>query len=230
MSVNLSPSTFVQSVDIELNDFSQFYASLMNLQVFNHLLVTVSESQRDFENEIALLSTEKKDACRRIFENMFMSVRDTKREVSSSLSQLHFHLTKVMLSLENSQDNSQALNQKLKTLNKWLVEMDVSVEEQNCYGGLTDYYKELEDIKQELQKLAHDSESIHDTFVRIANHEKQLKRDLEAEIKKSEKFEHKYTKAKESFEDLKEKYQELFKKHEKLLNTTNELRVEVNLF
>lgn len=96
--------------------------------------------------------------------------------------------------------------------------MDIRVDEKKQLGDLTDYFEELEQIRDELLKLSDASEDIKDTFYRLIDSEKRLKKEVDEEIKRGDKFEDRFNKVKNAYDELKLKYQELYRKHELLVD------------
>lgn len=209
------------SVEVALNRFSRFYAEVVNLAAFDQLMMTVGEAEANLAYSGGEMPH--RDS-KKILENIFSSVKQTKRLMASDLSSLHHHLTAVMVSLDSSEDDGRSLNNKVKLVNKWLVELQVTMDEKKKLGNLLDYFKELEEIREELVGLSTASEDIKDTFLSLLESNKRMKKELEAEKRKSEKLEDKVGKVKDAFEELKAKYTELFRKYELLVERTNQAK------
>ena len=209
------------SVEVALNRFSRFYSEIVNLSAFDQLMMTVGEAEANLAYSRGEMPYKESI---KILENIFSSVKQTKRLMASDLSSLHHHLTTVMVSLDSSEDDGKSLNHKVKLVNKWLVELQVTVDEKKRIGDLLDYFKELEEIREELVGLSTASEDIKDTFLGLIESNKRLKKELEAEKRRSEKLEDKAGKIKDAFDDLKEKYTELYRKYELLVERTNQAK------
>lgn len=211
------------SVEIALNRFTSFYRSVLNLKSIESLEFAIGDASTQIETEIDM---DNQDALE-LLDTVLKAAKQTRRELSTDLGELHHLLCDVMISLDSSEDDGASLNRKVRIANKWLVELQVKVKPKSTKRELEKYFQELENMRNELMAISNGTEDIAKTYYRILENERRLGKEVEHEQLKNEKLEEKYKKAKNAYEDLKNKYQELYKKHEALKNQNESLKEQV---
>ena len=205
------------SIEVALNRFTRYYTDMISMKQFDRLMMTVGEG------EASILYNEDMNLgeMRKVLDNIFNSIKHTKRLMSEDIGMLHNYICTLMISLDSTEEDHAGVQQKIRTVNKWLIEMQVNVDEKKKIGDLLDYFKELEEIRAELNVLAVASEDIREWYVNLINNNKKMKKELESERAKNDKLEDKFNKVKFSFDDVKLKYTELYKLYTNLLDRFN---------
>jgi len=201
-------------VENSMNKFTRFYSDMMSQDSLNSLLITIAEAETELDSMTGHFT--KSDA-RKFLENIFNATRQAKRKVATDLITMHQLLSSAMIAVESSDEDPHHLLKKVKVLNRWMVELQVQIDDRRLNGHLIDYFKNLEELKSEVDKINDSTEDIRQNYLKLAESERRLKRELEAERAKNERNEDKVAKAKETLADMKDKYEQLFRKHQQLL-------------
>lgn len=214
----------IEGLEQALNKFTKFYNELLPVPQLSAVLMAVTEG----ENELTYNPDLSRQDAKKILERVFGGVKQAKRQMATDMGKLHSYLTSVMISMDSAIDiDPDALGLKIKLVNKWLVELELNVDQKKSGGDLQDYFKELEEIKEELLNIAHSSEDIKTTFYRLVDSERRAIQERDELDKKLDKADAKCERIKEAFEDLKLKYNELFRKHQILMERGKADRAEV---
>lgn len=211
------------TIELALNRFTSFYRAFLNLRSIETLEFAIGDAETQIETELDMTKQE----TLQILDTVLKAAKQTRRELSTDLGELHHLLCDIMISLDSSEDDGASLNRKVKIANKWLVELQVKVKRKSTKRELEKYFQELEDMRNELCTISDGTEDIAKTYYRILENERRLNKELEKEQLKNEKTEEKYRKAKNAYDDLKTKYQELYKKHEALKKHNESLMEQV---
>lgn len=213
-----------QSLDYHLTAFTAFYSDLMNLRSVESLELAIGDAEAKLGTHLDMGKLE----TTALMDGLLSAAKQTRRELTADLSELHHRLSLVFAGLESHSDDRDALLSRLKKTNRWLVELQVTVKHKAAKRDVEKYFEELERLRSELLKISDGTENIAQTFLRTLENERKLTKQLEQETLRHEKSEEKYRKAKSAFEDLKGTYQELFKKHEALIKQNALLKDQVS--
>ena len=219
----MAQATGQESIEVHLNYFSEFYGDFMNLRSFEGLELAIGDSEAKIGSQPDISKAE----CMELLDGMLGAAKQTRRELTADLSELHHRLSLVLFGLETDKDDTEGLMVKIKAINRWLVELQVTVKRKAIKRDVEKYFEELERMREELLKISDGTEDIAKTFFRTLENERKLKKQVEQDSLKLEKTEEKYKKARSAYDDLKVSYNELFKRHDALLKQNAILKEKV---